>query len=183
MQLRYSREIRLATALVALVFLASGQPSPRAIAQTAGPRVVSLTAGTCPVIADGDIVTLEWNPGFEHEVTGLQRFELAFAKPGEKDRVLRQGARLRLVAAPRTHGELPGTVDSEIEPSANGFFLLRFHVQLSALESGEYVLVDAHADARTNPDSQGEVVTMTNSPLRSSFCLTVVARPGRRRGQ
>ena len=167
-------------ALAAVVFIVSGQSSPRATAQTAGPRLVSLTPGTCPVVADGDIVTLEWNPGFEHEVAGLQRFELAFAKPADKDRVLRQGAPLRLVAAPRIHGELPGTVDSEIEPAANGFFLLRFHVQLSALESGEYVLVDAHAETRRTPDAQGEDVAMTNSPLRSSFCLNVVSRPGRR---
>ena len=179
-QLSHSRKIRLTVALVASVFVAGGQPSTSAVAQTAGPRLVSLTPGICPVVADGDIVTLAWNPGFEHEVAGLQRFELAFAKPAENDRVLRQGAPLRLIAAPRLHGELPGTVDSEIEPGANGFFLLRLHVQLSALESGEYVLVDAYADARMNPDSQGRGVTMTNSPLRSSFCLNVVAKPGRR---
>ena len=148
-------------------------------------KTVPLTPGTCATVSNGDTITLDWNPGFEHPgvVTGMRHFELAFARSQDKERAARVGAPLHLVASPRIHGELPGQPSPEIEPAANGMFHIRFHPDLRNVEPGEYNLIAAQAIASTAEDMQGNEPAMTNSPLNSPFCLDVIASPDGRRGR
>ena len=165
----------------ALCTALSAQAPSQAVPASKG--VVPLTAGTCANVTDGQIVTMEWNPAFERpaQVTGMRRFELAFA-PVQARPLRGEPLLLRLTAAPRMHGELPGQPDSEIQPGANGSFLLRFRVHVGSHEAGQYQLYRAEAQAAVEPGYQGDAPQMTNDPLRFPFCLNVIAPPARRRG-
>ncbi|MDE1156507.1 MAG: hypothetical protein PW735_12370 [Acidobacteriaceae bacterium] len=141
---------------------------------TAG-KAVALTTASCPIVADGDLVTFSWNPVFEHasSVTGVQSFELQFAREQDKAITSRTGAPLILLAAPRVHGEVPSARNKEIEPGTNGVYDLRFHLHLHELAAGEYRLVKATAMAKTDGTFSPDEATMTNSPMQLPYCLTI----------
>lgn len=142
---------------------------------------VALVSGSCVSVQNGDTLTLDWNPAFENRegIVGMRHFEMAFARDEEAARGLRSGAPLTLIAAPRTHGELPGKVGAEIEASSNGYFHIRFHPDLQGIEPGEYHLVSAQAFAKTSSNVVGAEPAMTNSPVRYPFCIAVTAASGR----
>jgi hypothetical protein len=144
---------------------------------------VALTPDACASVSDGDALTLDWNPAFEHPgiVLGLRQFELSFVRPVNRSRVARTGAPIHLIANPRMHGEFPGQAKSEIETLSNGYFRMRFHLRLAYVEPGEYQLFDAQVVPFVSADYLGDAPRMTNTPMSLPFCLNVVAPAESRR--
>lgn len=163
-------------ALAALTLLSAG-----AFAQAA-PKEVALTAGSCPVVSDGDIVTFDWNPAFtmQSDVRGLAELALGFARdlPAERGRGITPP--LRLEAQLRTYSR--AAEGSAITGESNGSYHIRFYVHSLQLPAGTYDLVRASAVAKVDATEPGERPQMTNSPLQSHFCLTLTAAPPRRSG-
>jgi hypothetical protein len=170
-------------AIAMLVFICLGVHLPPAYAQTAANAspahaAVALTPGTCARVAEGDIVTLQWDPAFTSAdaVTGLQNLTLSFAKAGDGPRSLVAGHGVVLRSMPQ-RGR--AAADTPIEALGNGYFHLRFRADLKAVSPGEYHLLSANAVARVTPGYQGEVPRMTNSPTSLPFCVEVTSLPVR----
>jgi hypothetical protein len=161
--------------LMALSPLVHAQAAAAIVPQ---PISVALTPGTCNRVADGDIVTLYWNPVFTHAeaVDGLRNFVMSFARAGDRPRALLTGQGVVLRSIPR-RGH-PG-VDTPTRALANGYFQLRFRADLGATQPGEYHLLSAEAIPRVAPGYQGEAPGMTNSPASLPFCVDVTSLPRR----
>jgi len=155
-----------------------GLRTTMAEAQAPAARLVPLTAGTCAQVTDGDVLTLEWNPGFEMPsvVSGLRDFSLSFARNEELATLGRRGPSLHLEAAPPS---IRGAaLDQAITPIGNGFFQIHFQVRTEGLSSGTYNLVAAQAMPSVTAEYQGEAPRMLNSPTRYPFCLVVTGTTG-----
>ena len=138
-------------------------------------HVVSLTSDSCAQVAEGDVITFDWNPAFEHSgrVTGLQGLTLVFAQRGEEEQAM-QG-RGGIVLSARKTAERAMPRDSANAPLVNGYYRSTFRPNLHGVEPGEYHLVSAHADARVNAGDNDTRPELGNSPLRLPFCLNVVS--------
>lgn len=144
----------------------------QAPADGSAPRVVALSQGSCPAVRDGDVVTLEWNPGFAHpaSVLGLAEVTLAFET---HDRPLGRGVEPLLVLR-AIHGHEAGTTsDSAVSAGVNGYYTVRFNVTVNAAPPGEYRLKLAQFLPRVGPDTVGPAAEMTNDPANAFFCLNV----------
>ncbi|MDE1160664.1 MAG: hypothetical protein PW792_01825 [Acidobacteriaceae bacterium] len=143
-------------------------------------HAVTLTPGVCTTVSDGDVLTLDWNPQFEHSgaVTGIRRFELGFARPEDAEQVRRLGAPIELIAEPRAHGELPEQAGKEVESGENGSYHLHFHVALHGAAAGEYQLIAAKAypivPGEADAEKASQAYAMSHSPTALPFCLNVV---------
>lgn len=147
-----------------------------ALAQTAQPELappaarlkqpVPLVADTCPTVRQDGVLSLDWNPAFDPSgaVTGLKSFRLIF------DHLLADGvhpnpaARLVLDVGP----------GGRMTAIGNGYFHIEMRLPPST-HPGTYHLVAAHGSPTLSPDYQGEAPTMTNSPEREYFCITVIS--------
>jgi hypothetical protein len=100
---------------------------------------------------------------------------LVFARPDSelgKNGIPRAGFVLwNLAAKPKPGNETP------IVALQNGFFLATFRADLSAVQPGQYTLVDATAEPELDPAAAGEPLVMTNSPKNDFFCLEVTSSP------
>jgi hypothetical protein len=141
------------------------------------PTTAVLSVGVCATISQGDTLTLEWNPAFDHpfSVGRLQTFALVFAEPGEDRVVLRSHSGLRLIATAER-----GDPNPPISELANGYYRISFKPDLATIRPGVYHLVDAEAGVVPRADNQGELPAMTHNPAQSAFCLNVVSTTGSR---
>jgi hypothetical protein len=164
--------MNLAHKIVA-VLLSTALGSALHAAAPGAPREVALTPGTCAQVTEGDILTLDWNPAFDHSdsVSGLASFHLGFGRPGE---TISTRHRPSLVLETIHRGEAVSSGPG-ITALPNGYFHLRFLVHLGDVESGTYSLIGAEAIPLVAPDDHAEMPSMTNTPLRLPFCLNVQA--------
>jgi hypothetical protein len=128
---------------------------------------VPLVSDACPTVQTGDAVSLDWNPAFDPiwPVTGLRSFELRFAA------VLENG----VTVGSRPTALLGGRgVTVNISSIGNGFFHIEIPVS-RGVQPGVYHLVEARAIAQLPPDYNGPNPTMTVSPVRERYCITVVS--------
>ena len=167
--------IKLA-ATILLFLVVTRSPRAQSTSAPAPSPEVPLLPGTCPQVADGDTVILDWNPGFLAWgiCGGLRDFALSFGLRG-KERSHRGGGLTLRVATLKTESR----TDQAIADIGNGFFRLRFKVNLHAVEPGEYHLVRADAEANADGANAGGAPQMTNSPTRYSFCVDVLPTPSR----
>ncbi|SNT41627.1 hypothetical protein SAMN05421770_11249 [Granulicella rosea] len=150
-----------------------------ALQAQANPRpAVELTQNGCAQVGEGDTISFDWNPGFDHAggVTGMRRVFLLFAPRGEEAQAEPGRGGILLSAtrsAERTglHGSLHG---STIAAQPNGFYRVTFRPSLHGAEPGEYRLVDARVDARVDTRYRGARPEMTNNPVRSAYCLRIL---------
>ena len=156
------------------------------VAPTApGPsKTVAMSEGTCAAVAEGDIVTFAWNPAFDNAggVAGLHDLTLMFLRADQDRIALRQDHGLKLQARPLRALGIPGA-DTPVTPLPNGYYQLRFRVHASHIAPGDYHLAAAFAEPEVRADYTGSAPQMTNSPARSSFCLSVSPSPRTRGGQ
>lgn len=163
------RILSAAAAVAAMVPVVWAQSRPQTTAQEngaqAGRKTVPLVSDACPVVHDGDHVSLDWYPGFDLEgiVTGLRNFTLVF-KPISAD-----GVNL-ISRSELTLGGRGG--EFEAAPMANGYFHVEWPVRRGT-QPGVYQLVDASSMAATVPEYHGEQLQMTNSPVTGRYCITV----------
>jgi hypothetical protein len=139
-------------------------------AQAPGSKAVPLVSDACPTVRGGDRISLEWYPGFDDEavVTGLRTFTLTFS-PLQEDGVNVNG-RQRFVLG-------KGAWRSKATPAANGYFQIEVPVPRT-LPQGTYHLVDADSTPLLPPEDRYLKLKMTNSPVESRFCITVVPGTG-----
>lgn len=132
-------------------------------------RPVPLVSDSCPQVREGDRITLDWNPGFDHAgiVTGLKSFSLVMAGVNENGAIGRQ--RIVLAAGGRGHSPFASSL-------GNGYYHIEIPVP-SDLPEGVYRLVDADTDAEAMAGYENEPrPQMTVSPVRERFCITVLPR-------
>jgi hypothetical protein len=167
--LQYARSIMLCSALALASAWASAQVSPSHVETT--PSAKALTPGNCLTVSDGDLLTLEWNPGFDNAsaVLGLREFTLRFASGAHFPISRRSQDGISLSAIPRREGEA-----YPFKPMGNGFYQVTFHVHLKFHETGEYRLYDADATPEVDPAYKGETPKMTNTPTNSPFCINLI---------
>lgn len=144
--------------------------APASTPQIVKPSMVPLISDACPVVHYHDLLTLDWYPGFDNEnlVTNLRTFTLTFS-PLRSDGVnVNDHQRFMLGREPR----------SIVTPAANGYFHIEIPVP-RILHPGTYHLVDARSTPLLPPEDRYLNLKMTNSPVDSRFCITVVGtRPG-----
>lgn len=135
----------------------SGDPTPG--------KTVNLVPDSCPVVSKGDSIALDWNPGFDHPsvVVGLDRFSLEFSRVGSDG----------IVRIPHGMFEIRGIGQSlSADSIGNGYF----HIELKLnrrMPPGVYRVVGAASIGKTIPEYSGPLLTMTNSPTRERFCITI----------
>ncbi len=131
--------------------------------------VVPLSSGSCPVVHYGEWISIDWNPGFDHAamVTTLRRFMLTFAALDTDGVAIR--SRKAFILGNGSTGAIRFT------PSVNGFFHAEFAINRNYVPLGEYHLIAAAAAPQMDPEFTGERPTMTVSPVREHFCITVAA--------
>jgi hypothetical protein len=129
-------------------------------------HVVPLVSDSCPVVHHGEVVSIDWNPGFDHAamVTNLRRLQLRFAGVAE------DGVHVRSRTA-FTLGD--GRADAVFKPTANGYFHAEYRITRS-IPMGTFHLVEAETVATTDPRLEGNEPVMSNSPAAGRFCITVV---------
>lgn len=134
---------------------------------TSESRTVPLMSDACPAVHPGGKVSLELNPGFEYPgvVVGLGNFYLFFGRLVDDSVIVRQVRPLRM-----------GGVATNIQVTSigNGYF----HIELpipAHVAPGEYHLINATTVAKVLPEYQGPTLTMTVSPVRERYCITVVS--------
>ena len=135
--------------------------------QAAQARTVTLVSDACPAVQTGDAVSLDWNPGFDPlgVATGLRTFELRFAG------VLENG--VTIASRPTAlFGGRGSTVN--ITAIGNGYYHIEIPVSRGVLP-GVYHLVEARTIAELPPDYTGPSPSMTVSPVRERYCITVVS--------
>ena len=135
-------------------------------AESSPPRVVvPLVSDSCPIVRQGQSISLDWYPGFDIPgiVTGIRGFRLTFGA------LLVDGVTVRT----RPAVVLGGRADRFSAVNAwNGYF--HFELPISrAVTPGTYRLIDAEGTAETDQDYRGPAMKMTNSPVDSRFCITV----------
>jgi hypothetical protein len=138
-------------------------------------KVVALAPGVCSMVTEGDILEFEWNPALQGALTETQlsRFTMRFARIGEERVAARTGGGLLLQAVVQ-RGDA-GPLGPQIVAQPNGFYKISLPVALHGAPSGDYRLIDADAEAWNSPVHETASLVMTNSPIRSPFCLTVDA--------
>jgi hypothetical protein len=139
------------------------------VSAPAVPRVpsVPLVSGACPAVHQGGAISLDWNPGFDPfwAGTGMRSFRLIFHQLKEDGVTLNPASRLVLDSGPR----------SRMTDIGNGY--IHIEARLSPMaHRGTYHLVGAVGSPQLLPDYQGEAPRMTVSPVRESYCITVVPR-------
>lgn len=131
------------------------------------PRVtpVALVSGACPAVSPGGTIAFDWNPGFDPSggVTGMTSFQLIFQALREDRVTLNPASRLLLNSGPRGKATTIG----------NGYFHIEARVSPFA-HKGTYHLIAAHSAPELAPDYQGDVPEMTVSPVRESYCITIL---------
>jgi hypothetical protein len=129
-------------------------------------RVIPLVSDSCPVVHHGEMVSIDWNPGFDHAamVTNLRRLQLRFASVAE------DGVHVRSRTA-FTLGD--GGADAVFKPAANGYFHAEYRITRN-IPQGIFHLVEADAGAKLDPGFDGAQPVMSNSPVAGRFCITVV---------
>jgi hypothetical protein len=132
--------------------------------------VVALTTATCPTVSPLTLVSLDWNPGFEHEsaVTGINHFGLVFAP------VAADGS--TVITHPNGHPSHYVARSVSATPTANGYYHLEFRLS-NPIPPGLYRVVDAGAAPQVQPEYQGPAPKMTVSPARDRLCITVANSP------
>lgn len=124
-----------------------------------------LVADSCPVVVRGANISLDWNPGFEHEgvVTGLRIFRVTFVPLASNGAL---GTRWPLVLGGRAG-------DFTASTAVNGYFDIGFRVPRN-ITPGEYHLIKAEGMAKTLAEYTGAGIRMTNSPASQNFCFKVL---------
>jgi hypothetical protein len=149
---------------------ASAQSSQNAVASPAVPfaQPVPLVSGACPVVRQGGVISLDWNPGFDPSsaVTGLKFFRLVFHQVREDGVNLNPSFRLVLDSGR----------SGRMTDDGNGYFHLEARLP-PMTHPGTYHLVGTVGSPQLLPDYQGEAPKMTVSPVREHFCITVVSAP------
>lgn len=137
------------------------------VSAPAVPRVppVPLVSGACPAVSQGGTIAFDWNPDFDPSwgVTGMRSFRLIFQQLKEDGVTLNPASRLLLDSGPR----------GRMTDIGNGYFHIEARVPPFA-HRGTYHLVAAHSAPELVADYQGDAPKMTVSPVRESFCVTVV---------
>jgi hypothetical protein len=146
---------------------APAQASQDSAASLAAPLVqsVPLVSGACPAVRRGGVISLDWNPGFDpsYPVTGLKFTRLVFHQLREDGASINPSSRLVLESDSR----------GLITAIGNGYFHIEARLPLM-VHPGTYHLVGAVGSPQLLSDYQGEAPKMTVSPVRESFCITVV---------
>ena len=168
-----TKSLRHSAAMVSAVF-AAHLLAPSVRAQATLRPAVELTQNGCAQVSEGDTISFDWNPGWDHAggVTGLRRVFLLFAQRGEEEQA--QPRRGGILLAATRSAERTGLHGSSIAAQPNGFYRVTFRPFLHGAEPGEYRLVDARGDARVDARYQGARPEMTNNPVRSSYCLQIL---------
>lgn len=163
------------TLLLLSACLLAGGAGARGRAQAPAPKAVVLTPDSCARVTEGDDLSFQWNPAFDPGGTavGLSEFELVFAPhaeatPGQRSRGF------NLIFTARAADRDPDSPTMVIQ-GLNGSFQMRFHFSQKGVPPGTYDLVEAVATPMVDPTYQGSSPQMTNSPLRSPYCLEVVS--------
>jgi hypothetical protein len=145
--------------LAATQLRAQSEPPPMARADR--PHV-TLTQSACPIVHNGDLLILDWNPGYQPvgSVTGVADFHLLFERPA----YVRAG-RLEQKVDFYTLGQ-----DPRLTPLPNGFFHFEILVKGHPVP-GEYYVVGARGKPQMKSDYQGYLPTMTNSPAFGNLCI------------
>ncbi len=152
--------------LLAFVCAPAQAPQDAAASPAAPPlQPVPLVSGACPSVPQGGFISLDWNPGFDPSwaVTGLKSTRLVFQHFREGGVTLNPASRLVLDTG--HHGTMTAI--------GNGYF----HVEARLppmTHPGTYHLVGVLSSPQLVPDYQGDAPKMTVSPVRESFCVTVV---------
>jgi hypothetical protein len=175
---RPSSSIRTASLIGGLSLLASVCAPAQAPQDSAASPVapvaqsVPLVSGACPSVPQGGVISLDWNPGFDpsYPVTGLKFTRLVFQHLREDGVTLNPPSRLVLETSHR------GTITD----IGNGYFHIESHLP-TMTRPGTYHLVGAAGSPALLPDYQGEAPKMTVSPVRESYCITIVDRRGSQR--
>jgi hypothetical protein len=135
----------------------------------AAPKAVALVSDACPAVQRGGRIALDWNPNFDPEgaVSGLRHFELIF-RPLDQDGVSSSEPGRSFFAT--TKGT-PGAISA----LGNGFYHIELTVPLKA-SFGVFRLVGAGAGAQLYPEYKDllPLPLMTDSPVRTRLCVTVV---------
>ncbi len=161
----------LSTGLLLVVsgWVRAQQPAANQNASHAGPKAIALVSDQCPVVQRGGRISLDWNPNFDQEgaVSGLRGFQLIFRQLDEDGVHFREQARKMIVTTAHTAGALM--------PLGNGFYHIELTVPRTA-GSGVYRLVGAGAFAAVYPEYKDMLPQplMTDSPVRTRLCVTVV---------
>jgi hypothetical protein len=162
----------LAGGLGVLVLLSASAQAPRAQITKApsgqNVRTVPLVSDACPEVHRGDLLALDWNPGFAPggPVAGLRSFRLVFA-PVVDDSV---NPKVRVSFSAGGKGGSPAATSV-----TNGYY--HIEVPVTQVPEGVYRLVDAAAAPEVFPGLDGEAIPqMTVSPVQDRFCITVVTR-------
>jgi len=159
----------LAVALLASSNTPVSAQQESSAASSPAPAKIALVSSACVTVHMGDILTLNWNPGFEHPamVANLLSVQLAFAGLAENGVTVRTRPAFTL-------GE---RIDpSASKPGVNGDFHTEFRLPRH-IPPGEFHMIAAHIRPRMDPRFEGQPPIMTNSPVRELFCITVVPLP------
>jgi hypothetical protein len=153
-----------------LAFASAFAQAPQEAAATSGTptlQPVPLVSGACPAVRQGGAISLDWNPGFAPSwaETGMRSFRLIFQQLKEDGVTLNPASRLVLDSGPR----------GKMTDIGNGYFHIESRLA-PMTHPGTYHLVQAHSSPELLPDYQGEAPRMTVSPVRESYCITVVPR-------
>jgi hypothetical protein len=166
---RPSSSIRTKALIGGLSLLAFGCAPALPPQGSAASPAVPLVSGACPSVPQGGVISLDWNPGFDpsYPVTGLKSTRLVFQQLREDGVTLSLGPSSRLVLFSGPGGR--------ITDIGNGYF--HIESRLSPItRPGIYHLVGAAGSPALLPDYQGEAPKMTVSPVRESYCITIVPR-------
>jgi len=167
------RATRFASVLLSLA-AASALPAQDGGKAVKPDHVVVLTSDSCARVAEGDVITFDWNPAFEHSgrVTGLQGLTMVFARRGEEEQAALGQAGIVLSARKTVERAMPR--DAVNAPLVNGYYRSTFRPNFHGAEPGEYHLVIAQADAQVHAEDYDTRPETGNSPLRFPYCLNVV---------
>jgi hypothetical protein len=146
----------------------SAEESKVSVANPAPAQRVALVSDACPVVHQGDILTLDWNPGFDQNwaVVALSSVMLNFTPLDEN------GITVRPSAGVLFRGN---SLAIDGAPSINGYFHVEIHIA-GRIAPGKYNLRSARMNPKLAPDFDGPPPVMTVSPARERFCITVVPR-------
>jgi hypothetical protein len=155
---------------IALLILSSGfaqAPQADVPPKAAITTVVPLVSGACPTVHNGEVISLDWNPGFDPSsaVSGLATFKLIFGLQSDA------GVNTRVRSGLSMGGR---DVALNISATGNGYFHIEVPVPRRT-SPGVYQLINAEAIPQTVPNYQGDRPKMTVTPVREHFCITVIA--------
>jgi hypothetical protein len=149
--------VAAAAALLTMASLSS-------VAQTPSePHRVALAPDTCPVVHPGDIVMLDWNPGYAPAwpVTSIDWFSLRMRRADYVRHGLLEPAILLAPSLPL----------HPVAPGPNGIFHFEMLVKPQHRISGEYYVFNMQARPQLAPDYRGEAPAVTNSAADARLCI------------